>query len=447
MPRIRLSHDRAIFGLALLAGLPAVLLATLLLWQVPWSGLARGTVLVLVGVLWLAAARAAQVRVMRPLQVIANILAGIREGHFTMRAREQEAANDVLSAVRHELNELGETLKEQRLGALEASALFRRLLEEIDVAVLAFDAGGELRVANRAAERLLAQPSERLLGRTAGFLNLGDCLKGPTPRILDLEMPGIGSGRWELRRRRFRQGGLPLDLVMLTDISRVLRSEERQVWQRLVRVLSHEINNSLAPIKSVAGTLTQLLDRSPRPADYEDDLRTGLSVVAARADSLSRFMASYARLAKLPPPSPRPIDVEDLVRKAARLETRMDVQVSGGPPLTIEADPDQIELVLINLVRNAVEAAAETGGGVEVGWHHWNGGVEIVVQDEGPGLGSTTNVFVPFYTTKPSGSGIGLVFSRQVAEAHGGHLVLVNRRDRRGCEARVALPARIPDEG
>jgi PAS domain S-box-containing protein len=340
-------------------------------------------------------------------------------------------------------------LKEQRLGALEASALFRRLMEEIDVAVFAFDSAGELRVANRAGERLLAQPSERILGRTAEYLGLAPCLKGDTPRIVELALSGTGGGRWELRRRSFRQGGLPLELVMLTDLSRVLRSEERQVWQRLVRVLSHEINNSLAPIKSVAGTLTQLLDRTPRPPDYEEDLRTGLSVVAARADSLGRFMASYARLAKLPPPTPSQVDVQAWVTRVAQLETRLPVRVTPGPPLTIEADPDQLEQVLINLVTNAVEAALETGGGVEVTWGigSGNGSVEVRVLDEGPGLGSTANVFVPFFTTKPSGSGIGLVFSRQVVEAHGGVLTLANRTDRRGCEARISLPGRHPPEG
>jgi signal transduction histidine kinase len=266
---------------------------------------------------------------------------------------------------------------------------------------------------------------------------------------VELALPGTGGGRWELRRRSFRQGGLPLELVMLTDISRVLRSEERQVWQRLVRVLSHEINNSLAPIKSVAATLTELLERAPRPADYEEDLRKGLSVVAARADSLGRFMASYARLAKLPPPTPSLVDVGAWVTGVARLETRLPVRVTPGPPLTIEADADQLEQVLINLVTNAVEAALETGGGVEVTWgsRSGNGGVEVRVLDEGPGLASTGNVFVPFFTTKPRGSGIGLVFSRQVVEAHGGALTLANRRDRRGCEARVSLPARQSPEG
>jgi nitrogen fixation/metabolism regulation signal transduction histidine kinase len=434
-----LSHDRRVLLYALLAGLPAVAAAAVLVFMVPLSDLFRGTLLGLIVILWLGWSRAAQIRVVRPLQVIANILAGLREGHFTIRAREEEGA-DVLGAVRRELNQLSETLKEQRLGALEADVLLKRLMEEIDVAVFAFDPEGMLRVANKAGERLLSQPIERVLGRTAAYLGLSVALEGETPRIIELTLPGTGSGRWEVRRRRFRQGGVPFDLVVLADISRVLRSEERQVWQRLVRVLSHEINNSLAPIKSVADTLQSLLDRTPRPPDYEDDLRKGLGVVAGRSDSLNRFMASYARLAKLPPPTPGPVDVETWVRRVAALEDRLAVTVHAGPPVVIEADGDQLDQVLINLVKNAVEAARETGGSVEVGWTEREQSVEVLVRDEGPGLASTTNLFVPFYTTKPSGSGIGLVFSRQVTEAHGGHLVLVNRRDRRGTEARLTLP-------
>jgi len=435
----RLAHDQRIFLLALLAGFPALVVAGTLLWESSATGLLKGTLLGALIVIWLGAARAAQVRVMRPLQVIANILAGLREGHFTIRAREQEGS-DVLGSVSRELNALSETLKEQRLGALEADVLLKRLMEEIDVAVFAFDPQGVLKVANKAGERLLAQPIERLLGRTASYLGLDQCLQGETPRIIDMTLAGTGSGRWEMRRRSFRQGGLPLELVVLADISRVLRSEERQLWQRLVRVLSHEINNSLAPIKSVAATLTQLLDRSPRPADYEEDLRSGLEVVAARADSLNRFMASYARLAKLPPPTPGPVNVAAWVSRVVLLDQRLPVTVLPGPELTIQADGDQLDQVLINLVKNAIEASLETKGAVEVQWVDRGDSIELFVRDEGPGLSSTTNLFVPFYTTKPSGSGIGLVFSRQVIEAHGGHLVLVNRADRKGCEARVTLP-------
>jgi nitrogen fixation/metabolism regulation signal transduction histidine kinase len=435
---VKLSHDRRILLLALLGGLPALIAATILLWMVPASGLLRATLLGALAIFWMVAARAAQLRVVGPLQIIANLLAGLREGHFTLRARD-EGSDDVLGAVRREVNALQETLRDQRLGALEADALLRRVMEEIDVAVFAFDSGRALRLANRAGERLLAQPAERLIGRTASQLGLDACLEGETPRILELAVPGAATGKWELRRRPFRQGGLPLDMIVLADISRVLRAEERQVWQRLVRVLSHEINNSLAPIHSLSGTLTSLLDREPRPPDWEGDLRKGLEVVGARSDALNRFMAAYARLAKLPPPVPAPLEVAEWIRRIVRLEGNARVEVAEGPPVTIRADGDQLDQVLINLLKNAVEAVGEAGGSVLVRWSVQEESVEIEVLDEGPGLPPTANLFVPFFTTKPNGSGIGLVLCRQVAEAHGGGMSLLNRTDRRGCVARLRL--------
>jgi nitrogen fixation/metabolism regulation signal transduction histidine kinase len=435
---VKLSHDRRILLLALLGGLPALLAVTILLWMVPASGLLRGTILGALALLWVVAARAAQLRVVRPLQVIANLLAGLREGHFTLRARDQES-DDVLGAVRREVNALQETLREQRLGALEADALLRRVMEEIDVAVFAFDSGRALRLSNRAGERLLGQPAERLIGKTAAQLGLEMCLEGETPRILELAVPAAATGKWEVRRRPFRQGGLPLDMIVLADISRVLRAEERQVWQRLVRVLSHEINNSLAPIHSLAETLTSLLDREPRLPDWEGDLRKGLEVIGARSDALNRFMASYARLAKLPPPALAPLEVGEWIRRVARLEGNDSVRVIEGQPVTIRADGDQLDQALINLLKNAVEAVAETGGGVEVRWSVQKDAIEVEVLDEGPGLPRTANLFVPFFTTKPNGSGIGLVLCRQVAEAHGGGVTLLNRTDRQGSVARLRL--------
>lgn len=433
-----LPHDRRIFLLALLAGLPALAAAGILLWLVPASGLLRGTILGGLLVIWVGAARAAQLRVIRPLQVLANLLAGLREGHFTLRAREEET-DDVLGAVRREVNALQETLKEQRLGALEADALLRRVMEEIDVAVFAFDHDSALRLVNRAGERLLAQPAERLIGRTAQQLGLEQTLEGETPRILDMAVPGAATGKWEVRRRPFRQSGLPLEMVVLADISRVLRAEERQVWQRLVRVLSHEINNSLAPIKSLAATMTTLLDREPRPPDWEEDLHKSLDVIETRADALNRFMATYARLAKLPPPTLVPVEVAPWLHRVVRLEGRSEVELVEGPAVTIRADGDQLDQVMINLLKNACEASGSDGGKVRVTWTVEEDAVQIAVLDEGPGLPATSNLFVPFFTTKPSGSGIGLVFSRQVAEAHGGGLTLQNRTDRRGAAALLRL--------
>lgn len=433
-----LLYERRILFLALAAGLMGTLVAMILLWTGGYSSKLQWTLTVLIVISWLSFAFSAQSRVVFPLRTLSNLLAALREGDFSIRARGA-SIDDALGEVLREVNALGETLRQQRLGALEATALLRKVMEEIDVAVFAFDGVGCLRLVNRAGERVLNQPAERILGRTASELGLSECLEGETPRIAQIAFPGK-SGRWEIHRGNFREGGLAHQLLVISDLSRALRDEERQAWQRLIRVLGHELNNSLAPIKSVAENLSSILGRKDRAADWQDDMRSGLNVIAARTDGLARFMGAYARLAKLPPPAVRPMDVGGWVRRVLSLEPRLPVELNAGPETNIQADPDQLEQLLINLVHNAVDAAMETGGGVRVGWGREDSYVEVWVQDDGPGIPNPTNLFVPFFTTKPSGSGIGLVLSRQIAEAHGGSLTLENRESRRGCEARLRLP-------
>ena len=439
----RVSHEQRIFLLALAGGLPALLAILGVLWLGDHDTKVRWTFSILLVGFWWSCALAVRGRVSYPLQTLSNLLAALREGDFSLRARGARHG-DALGEVLAEVNVLGSTLREQRLGALEATALLWRVMAEIDVVVLAFDENRRLRLVNRSGERLLGQPAERLLGLDARSLGLEDCLEGEVPRMVETTFPRGGGGRWEIRRRTFRQGGLPLELVVLTDVSRVLREEERQSWQRLVRVLSHEINNSLAPIQSLAASLAELLARDSKPEDLRDDLRQGLSVISDRSQALGRFMASYARLARLPPPRLTSLNVGSVVRRVARLETRLEIHVDAGPDTTIQADPDQIEQLLINVMGNAVDAALETGGGVSAGWRRDGDGVDVYVRDDGPGIPDAENLFVPFFTTKPSGSGIGLVLSRQIAEAHGGILTLRNRRESRGVEARLRLPFRSP---
>src|SRR5215216_1340742 len=432
------SHERRVFYLALFAGLPGVIVSMTLLWRGGYSGKVQWTLgLIVIGV-WLITALVLRERIVRPLQTLSNMLAALREGDYSIRARGAER-DDALGLAFLESNLLGETLRTQRLGAMEATALLQTVMAEIDVAVFAFDDADRVRLVNRAGERLLAQPAERLLGRTAEQVGLSSALEGPSPRTMDVSYPG-GAGRWEVRRGTFRQDGRPHTLLVLADVSKTLHEEELQAWQRLVRVLSHEINNSLAPIKSITGSLTSLLDRRPRPADADDDLRRGLSVIGARSEALVRFMSAYARLARLPAPNKVPLDVGTWVKRVAALETRMPVAVVDGPSTVLRADGDQLDQLLINLVRNAVDASLQTNGGVRIRWARQNGTLSLMVEDEGPGLASAANLFVPFFTTKPQGSGIGLVLSRQIAEAHGGTLILENRQHLRGCEARLRLP-------
>jgi len=433
-----LPYERRILLSALAAGLASTVVAIILLWTGGYSSKVQWTLMVLIVIAWLSFAFSAQNRVVFPMRTLSNLLAALREGDFSIRARGA-TNDDVLGEVLREVNALGETLRQQRLGALEATALLRKVMEEIDVAVYAFDGIGLLRLANRAGERLLNQPVEALIGRTADELGLTECLSGDTPRIAQIAFPGK-SGRWEIHRGSFREAGLRHELLVITDLSRALREEERQAWQRLIRVLGHELNNSLAPIKSVAENLGSMLGRQDRAADWQEDMRAGLNVIAARTDGLARFMSAYARLAKLPPPVFQTMDVGPWVRRVVGLEARLQIQLSAGPEMKIQADPDQLEQLLINLLHNAVDAALETGGGVSVGWERQDGYVEVWIEDDGPGIPNSANLFVPFFTTKPRGSGIGLVLSRQIAEAHGGTLLLENRQSRRGAEARLRLP-------
>ncbi|MCH7473739.1 MAG: PAS domain-containing sensor histidine kinase [Gemmatimonadetes bacterium] len=436
-----LSHDVRLFLMALAAGLPAVVVAMVLLWTGQWSARVQWTLSVFMVSSWLGFALVLRAQVVRPLQTISNMLGALQEGDYSIRAR-QYRDDDALGLAMLEVNTLGETLRRQRLDALEATALLSKVMEEIDVAAFTFDGSATLRLVNRGGERLLGRRSADLIGKTAEELDLAQCLEGETPRLMDHAFTGLG-GRWELRRSVFRESGLPHQLVVLSDLTRALRHEERQAWQRLVQVLRHEINNSLAPIQSLAGTMRRMLTRNPRPPDWEKDLGQGLSIITERSGALSRFMASYAKLTHLPKPRLGQLDVATWVNRVARLETRIPVAVLHGPELTIAADGDQLDQLLINLVRNAADAALETGGGVRVGWAAGRGAdgyVEIWVQDDGPGLSNTDNLFVPFFTTKPQGSGIGLVLSRQIAEAHGGNLMLVNRESASGCEARLRLP-------
>jgi len=437
----RLKFEKRITLLALAAGFPAVLLAAFLLWYDGYSARLQWTLDSLLALLWLGIAFNLKQRVVRPLQTLSNILAAIREGDYSIRGR-RAATGDALGEIMLEVNDLGTTLRGQRLGAIEATALLRTVMAEIDVAVFAFDGNQALRLVNRGGEKLLAQPARRLLGRSSDELGLKECLdreESAGPVTMQMVFPG-GVGRWDIRRSTFREGGAQHQLLVLTDLSRTLREEERIAWQRLLRVLGHELNNSLAPIKSVAGSLADLLNRQPRTADWDDDLRRGLEVISSRADSLARFVDSYSKLARLPQPRFEPLSIGALAHRVASLETRLPVKVVSGPEVIVHGDSVQLEQLLINLVRNAVDASLETSGAVEFGWTQNNGQVELRISDEGPGLASTANLFVPFFTTKADGSGIGLVLSRQIAEAHGGTLTLDNRADGHGCEARLRLP-------
>lgn len=444
---MKLTYERRIQLLALAAGLPGLLIALILLWTGGYSSRTIWTLGFFIIAIWLGFAISVRHRVMFSLQTLSNLLAAMREQDFSVRARGARR-DDAMGEVMIEVNSLSQTLREQRLGALEAGALLRTVMEEIDVAIFTFDNENKLRLVNRAGERLLARPTERLLGFTATELGLGACLEGEHARTMELTFPG-GSGRWGMRRGSFRQAGLPHHLVVLSDLSRALRDEERQAWQRLIRVMGHELNNSLAPIQSVAQSLESELQSLTAATESQgssdnlgllEDIKQGFGIIRSRTEALARFMAAYSRLARLPAPKLAPVNVRDWISRVAKLETRVKIRIDEGPDVVIPGDADQLEQLLINLVHNAADAVLEGGSCAQIGWARQDSQLDVWVRDDGPGIQNKANVFVPFFTTKPGGTGIGLALSRQIAEAHGGTLTLENRRNAKGCEARLRLP-------
>jgi len=435
------SHESRVVALTILAAAVPSAVALPMLWFGDWDAKTTWTLTFVIVGASIGCAAAVRARVARPLQTLANLIAAVREGDYSVRGRHVPRT-DALGEAMTEVNALSAALRRQRHDDVEAAAALSTVIAGLDAAVMVFDGASTLRLANRSAERLLGRAAGGLVGRTAAELGVDDLITG-APRTADL--PGLGrGGPWDVRRGEIRLEGRPHQLVVLTDVQRALREEERQAWQRLVRVLGHEINNSLGPIQSIAGTLRDSLGRADRADDWEDDLERGLAVIERRAAALARFMASYARLARLPPPRFGALEVGAWVRRTVALDQRLAIAIDAGPAVTISGDGDQLDQLLINLLANAVEAATETGGGVRVRWDvDWPGdGVEVIVEDGGPGISATANLFVPFFTTKPTGSGIGLVLSRQIAEAHGGRLTLANRDDAPGCRAIIWLPRR-----
>lgn len=433
---------RRAWGYCLLLTLPALLLSGYLLVR---SHAAWTTALLLLACLALYLGFVAMALIdtlVRPLQTLANVLSSLREGDYSFRARGA-GTQDALGELSWEVNALADLLQRQRVRSLEATALLARILEVMNAPLFAFDRNDRLQLVNNAGLRLLALPQARCFGRSAAELGLESLLAAPDQslRVFPAASLSAPSTRWLLRKAVFRQEGAPHTLLLLADVSQPLQEEERGAWKKLVRVLGHELSNSLAPIKSIAGSLVDRLRDHDENDAMVKDFRRGLGVIESRADSLHRFVQSYRRLAQLPLPVLRPVEVEPLLERVVLLEQRLPVELHTGPMAVLQADADQLEQLLINLLANAVEAAQSAGNEpVEVRWTRSATSVVITIEDRGPGIANAENLFVPFYTTKPTGSGIGLALAQQIARMHGGEIQLANREDGPGVCASVRLP-------
>src|SRR3954462_6464407 len=452
--RTRLLYENRISLYSFLVALPGLTVSTVFLWMQPWSTGSRVAIIAAQLFIWWLLALALQEQTTRPLQTLANVTGSLREEDYSFRARNA-TAEDALGELSLEVNALADMLSSEKVRNIEATALLQRVVDEIDAPLFAFDPSLSLRLVNPAGEHLLRQSKARMMGRKAAELGLHDCLSAANETVVELNV-GEAQARWLLRRSSFRQHGVPHTLVVLSDVSRALREEERRAWQRLIRVLGHELSNSLAPIKSIAGSLNSRVQATNLDPEVRNDLQRGLEIIETRSASLQRFLEAYRKLAQMPAPKLKDVPLAALVSRVAALEMRLKVCVQEGPHVVFQADPDQLEQMLINLVRNAVDAVLENTsagarvdcedsvngkrGGVVIRWDADNHQVIVAIEDEGAGLLNRANLFTPFYTTKPNGSGVGLVLCRQIAEAHGGAIEISNRNDRPGCLVKVVLP-------
>ncbi len=448
----RAPFERRVTRLSLLLVAPGLVVSGVLIWLQPWSIQSKLILLGAESFACLLIGATLHDHIVRPLQTLANVVGALRDEDYSFRAR-LAIPNDALGELSLEVNALADLLAKHRTGAIEATALLQRVVEEVDIPIFAFDPTNKLRLVNTAGEKLLNLHAVEFIGKTSSELGLERCLSCENESLVELH---FGTDvRWFVRRSAFRQQGIPHTLVLLSDVSRALREEERRAWQRLIRVLGHELNNSLAPIKSIAGSLYARLSGSGIRREEQQDFERGLNIIESRAASLNRFLQGYRQLAQMPPPALQKCSITAIAKRVAALETRVPVAIIPTAEIDVLADPDQLEQMLINLLRNAADAVlqaqeeqinsngskgSETVQPIAVSWRALGEDVIISIEDSGPGLMNPSNAFVPFYTTKPAGSGIGLVLSRQIAEAHGGSLELCNRNDERGCVVRITLP-------
>jgi nitrogen fixation/metabolism regulation signal transduction histidine kinase len=439
-----------LFYSILRTGVPAAALALVLLWVNPYSidHKIEGTVLLLL--LWLSSTLGTRNHIIHSIRVLSNVIASLKDGDLSFRATHA-IGGDALGDLALEINNLARALESERLGAIEATNLLRKILFEVDAVIFAFSPDNRVRLLNRAATAFLRKSEEESLNRTAEELGILHILNGPPSETISQSFAGT-ERRWVVQRTSFRQQGIPHRLVMLSEVSEALRAEERLAWQRIVRVLSHEINNSLAPIKSIAHTLARLSATTTMADEARENFQHGLEVIKERTEALNRFLQNYTRLARLPAPVRQVISLNKLVSHVAGLEFRLKVRVLPGPDVKVNVDPDQLEQVLINLTRNALEAMLDKPAGdkqgpaVTLSWHVTGRDLDLFIRDQGPGLLDTANLFVPFYTTKKTGTGIGLLLSRNIIEAHGGRLSIRNREDCSGCEVQIKIPNCITAE-
>jgi len=436
-PRFRIATDLRVLLLVLSTLVPISVLGVWVHSESDWPLSAQLLIAALVVAWILLVATSVRSELLRHVRTLSNIVESIRKNDYSMKgARAREPGE--LAELYRQVNELTNSLAASRQGEQELLDILDKIVSQINVAIVVCDADDRIRLVNRLASALLRTHAEELVGIDLAATPLAKLPVSSEPRLLDFRFPGA-EGRWQVSQHYYHHQGRASRILFIADLKQVLSDEEIAAWQRLIRVISHEVNNSLTPITSLCQTLTNILDK-PDSARYADDVRQSLRVIAERANGLREFIGVYARLARLPEPQKVLFPVTNLVDKLRGFFAGKPLEIAPFPAITLFGDPVHLEQALINLVKNGLEANPADASPIQLTCHVENGTCEFLVADRGPGISNPANLFVPFYTTKSEGAGVGLVLCRQIAAKHNGQVTLVNRTDGPGAVAKLVLP-------
>jgi nitrogen fixation/metabolism regulation signal transduction histidine kinase len=372
------------------------------------------------------------------LRTLNTLIEAIRLDDYSMRGTLARESGD-LAELYQQINALTQQLQRSRQDEKELRGLLERVVAQLNVAVIAYDEEGRIVLVNHLSEKLLAKPGTELIGSTIKEHQLDQVLPSQGSQVLEHQFPGA-RGRWQLSHQTYVHNGKTGHLLFIADLELVLSEEEIKAWQRLIRVIAHEVNNSLTPITSLCQTLGSVLSRHPE-MEQQQDLLQGLDVISERAHNLKRFISDYARIARLPEAQKKQFELHPLIERIHAIYHDHKLHIALPEfPILLFGDLAQLEQVLINLVKNALEANGDVAKAVTLQVSVSAGYCTVTISDEGPGIANAANLFVPFYTTKPQGAGIGLALSRRIVTSHGGDLQLRNRDDGRGAMATLVLP-------
>jgi len=380
-------------------------------------------------------------------RTLSNIVEAMIQGDYSLKGRLQsnKAFEELLALV----NSLSDTLSRHTIEARESRLLLERIMEQMDAMVLAVDEKGCLVMANASAKKLFLtsiitnNQSNDFLGLKLAELSLGAAIVNAPAGIITFNDNAL-KGEHFLFKESFLSEGKVHQLYLITSADRLLMEKERKAWQSLLRVLSHELNNSLTPIIAISQAMQRKLKTNPNEGEFNvSSLSEGVNIINERAGSLSTFIASYSKLSHLPKPTKQMVSLKALLNNITNLFPDCTFTVTSNiasfEQFMIEVDGSQIEQVLINLFKNSIEAMELLSvKSIDIVCNSDKKWLSLSVIDKGAGITNNDNLFVPFYSTKVHGSGIGLTLCRQILFNHNGLITLQNNEV--GAEAILTLP-------